>query len=98
MTLHKNWLSQVLNQSFKARSSANVKESLIVHWLVVSDFSTGTKNFASFYVGVPMADKIGLKDGRPYVTILQTLAKPYIISVLEPEGLKSLYCSMEISF
>ena len=66
--------------------------------LVVSGFSIGTKNFASFYVGVPMADKIGLKDGRPSVTILQTLAKPYIISVLEPEGLKSLYCSMEISF
>ena len=36
--------------------------------LVVSGFSIGTKNFASFYVGVPMADKIGLKDGRPSVT------------------------------
>ena len=66
--------------------------------LVVSGSSIGTKNFASFYVDVPMADKIGLKDGRPSVTILWTLAKPYIIPGLEPEGLKSLYCSLEISF
>ena len=74
-----------------------MKESLIVHSLVVRGSSIGTKNFASLYVGVPMADKIGLKDGRPSVTILRTLAKPYIIPGLEPEGLKPLYCSMEIS-
>ena len=66
--------------------------------LVVRGSRIGTKNFASLYVGVPMADKIGLKDGRPSLTILWTLAKPYIIPGLEPEGLKSLYCSMEISF
>ena len=66
--------------------------------LVVRGSSIGTKNFASLYVGVPMADKIGLKDGRPSVTILWTLAKPYIIPGLQPEGLKSLYCSLEISF
>ena len=34
-----------------------------------------------------MADKIGLKDGRLSVTTLWTLAKPYIIPGLEPEGL-----------
>ena len=66
--------------------------------LVVWGSSIGTKNFARLYVGVPMADKIGLKDGRPSVTILLTLAKPYIIPGLEPEGIKSLYCSLEISF
>ena len=65
---------------------------------VVRGSSIGTKNFASLYVGVPMADQIGLKDGRPSVTILWTIAKPYIIQGLEPEGLKSLYCSLEISF
>ena len=59
--------------------------------------STGTKNFTSLYVGVPMADKIGLKDGRPSVTILWTLAEPNIIPGLQPEGGKSLYCSMETS-
>ena len=29
--------------------------------LVASGSSTGIKNFASLYVGVPIADKIGLK-------------------------------------
>ena len=66
--------------------------------LVVRGSSIGTKNYASLHVGVPMADKIGSKDGRPSVTILWTLAKSYIIPGLEPEGFKSLYCSMEISF
>ena len=66
--------------------------------LVVRGSSIGTKNFASLHVGVPMADKIGLQDGRPSLTILWTLAKPYIIPSLETEGFKSLYCSMEISF
>ena len=65
--------------------------------LVGRGSSIGTKNFASLYFGVPMADKIGLKDERPSVVILWTLAKPYIIPGLEPEGLKSLYCSMEVS-
>ena len=41
--------------------------------LVVRGSRIGTKNFASLYVGVPMADKIGLKDGRPSLTILWTL-------------------------
>ena len=65
--------------------------------LVVRGSSTGTENFANLYVGVLMANKIGLKDGRPSVTILWTLAEPYVISGLEHEGLKSLYCSMKIS-
>ena len=64
--------------------------------LIVWGSSTGTKNFASLYVGVPMIDKIGLKDERPSVTILWTLPEPYILPGLKPEGLKSLYCSMEI--
>ena len=64
--------------------------------LIVRDCSIGTKNFASLYVGVPMADKIGLKDARPSLTILLTLAEPFITSGLQHEGLKYLYCSMEI--
>ena len=79
-------------------SCANVKESLIVYSLVVRGSNIGIKNFASLFVGVLMADKIGPKDGRPSVIILWTLAKPYIIAGLEPEEIKSLYCSMEISF
>ena len=58
--------------------------------LVVRGSSIGTKNFASLYVSVPKADKIGLEDGRPSVPILWTFAKPYITPSLEPEGLKSL--------
>ena len=46
----------------------------MVYSLFVSGSSIGTKNFASLYVGVPMADKMGLKDGRPSVTILWTFA------------------------
>ena len=66
--------------------------------LVVRGSSIETKNFASLYVGVPMADKIGLKDGRPSVTILWTLAEPYLNQGLEREGLELLYYSMKISF
>ena len=51
--------------------------------LVARDSRIGTKNIAILYVGVPMADKIGLKDKRLSVTILWTLAEPYIIQGLE---------------
>ena len=61
----------------------------MVYSLDVRSSSIETKNFASLYVGVPMGDKIGLKDERQYVTIFWTLAKQYIIPGLEPEGLKS---------
>ena len=69
--------------------------------LVVSGSRIGIKNFASLYVGVPIADKTGLKDGRPSVTILWTLDKTCIIPGLnlrnsKPEGFKYLYCLMEI--
>ena len=69
-----------------------------MHSLVVSGSTIGIKNFASLYVGVQMADRIGLKHGRSSVTVLWTLAKAYLFSGLDPEGLKSLYCSTEISF
>ena len=64
---------------------------MIIYSLVVRDLSIGTKNFASFYISVLMADKIGLKDGRPSMKILWNLSKLYITSGLEPEGLKSFY-------
>ena len=65
---------------------------------VLRGSSIGTKNFGSLHDGVSMTDKIGLKDRRPSVKILLTVAEPYITPVLKPEGLKSLYCSMEIYF
>ena len=56
--------------------------------LVARDSRIGTTNIAILYVGVPMADKIGLKDKRLSVTILWTLAEPYIIQGLEHERIK----------
>ena len=52
-------------ESKLSSSSANVKKSLILYSLVVRSSSIGTNNFASLYVGVLMADRIGLKAGRP---------------------------------
>ena len=101
MLVKSDSISKLAITSFKSKLwsfSAKVKESLIVYSLVVRGSTIGTNNLASLYVGVPMADKIGLQDGRPSLTILWTLAKLYIIPSLETEGLKSLYCSMEISF
>ena len=49
------------------------------------------------YVGILMAENIGRANGRPSVKILWTLAKTYVIPGLQPEGPKSLYCSLEIS-
>ena len=43
---------------------------LWVYSLVVRGPYNETKNLASLYVGVPMADKIGQKDGKPSVTNL----------------------------
>ena len=63
-------VSKLAITSFESKlwsSSVNVKESLIVYSLVVRGSSNGTKNFASLYVSVPMADKLVLKDGRPSV-------------------------------
>ena len=48
------------------------------------------------YVGVPMAGKIGPQDGKP--SMMLTLAEQDIIPGLEPEELRSLCDSMEISF
>ena len=45
-----------------------------------------------------MVDKIGLKDGKPSAKILWTLTESYINPGLEPDRLKLLLCSMEISF
>ena len=43
--------------------------------LLVRSSSIGTKDFTSLYLGVLIADKIGVKYGRPSVTILWTLTK-----------------------
>ena len=36
----------------------------------------GTKNFASLYVGVPIAERMGLNGGNPFLRGLCFLADP----------------------
>ena len=73
-----------------------VEGILILSSLVVRGSSIASNNFASLYVGVPMAGKIGPQDGKP--SMMLTLAEQDIIPGLEPEELRSLCDSMEISF
>ena len=55
-------------------SSANENESWIVNSLTVKGDKIGTKNFARFYVGGPVAYKIGRKEGQLSMIGLCTLA------------------------
>ena len=57
-------------------SLAKLKENLIVYLFLVNGSKIGTKYFASLYVGVCKADKIGLKDGQPLTHFLCTLQEP----------------------
>ena len=57
----------------KKISSTDVKESLTVNSFYVISDRTRTKNFASLYVGVPIAERIGLNGGNPFVRDLFTL-------------------------
>ena len=36
----------------------------------------GTKNFSSLHVAVPIAERIGLNGGNPFIRGLHTLADP----------------------
>ena len=54
-----------LLESCSAISVAKLNESLTQYLLVVNDSKIGTKYFASLYVGVCKADKIGVKAGQP---------------------------------
>ena len=57
-------------------SSAKVKESLTVNWFCVTSDRTAAKFFASLYVGIPIAERIGLNGGNPFIRGLCTLADP----------------------
>ena len=51
-------------------SSAKANESLTVNSLDVKGAKMGTKNLASLYAGVPIADKIGRNGGQPPTLVL----------------------------
>ena len=56
--------------------------------LVVKGFKIGTKNFASLYVGVFKADKIGRNGGQFPTVALCTLHESHMIPGLVPTGLR----------
>ena len=51
-----------------------MKKSLTVNLICVISDKIGTKNFASLYVRVPIAQRIGLNGGSPFIRGLHTLA------------------------
>ena len=51
--------------SNSSTSLANENEYFIVYSLAVIDFSNLSQNFANFYLGVSIANKIGWKVGIP---------------------------------
>ena len=67
-------------------------ESFPVYSLTVNSLRINTKNFARLSTAVPIADRIGQKDGISFVDefYLWTLHKPYMIPGLLPTGFKSL--------
>ena len=46
-----------------------MKESLTINSFCVISNKTGTKNFASLYVGVPIAERTGLNGGNPFIRV-----------------------------
>ena len=59
-----------------ATSSADENESWTVNSLTVKGDKIGTKNIARLYVGVPIVDKMGRKEGQLSMIGLWTLALP----------------------
>ena len=69
-----------------ATSSTNENEWWTVHSLTVKGDKIGTKTFARLYVGVPIADKMGQKEGQLSMIGLCILALPQSIPGLHPVG------------
>ena len=69
-------LAMIQLASKLATSSANENESWAVNSLTVKGNKIGTKNFTRLYVGVPIADKMGRKEGQLSMIGLCTLALP----------------------
>ena len=62
--------------SWSAISLENLELFFIVYILVVIGSRRGTRNVASLYVGVLIADIIGLKGGQLSTNCLWTLQRP----------------------
>ena len=83
-------------ESCSTISALKLKEFLTVYLLVVNDSKIGTKYFASLYVGVYKADKLGLRGGQSLTHFLSTFQEPYIIPGLVPTGFRSLRIPLDM--
>ena len=79
-------LPMKLLESCSTILAAKLNESLTVYLILANGSKTDTKDFASLYVGVCKADKIGLKGRQPSTHFLCTLQETYIIPGLVPNG------------
>ena len=61
--------------------------SLTVNSLDVIQFILGTENFIILYDCVPVAERMGLKEGHLSTIFLCTLQRPYKTAGLEPTAL-----------
>ena len=79
MLVKTNWKSRLTMKnpgSWSAISVANSNYFFAVYILVVIDSRRGTRNLARLYVGVLIADIIGLKGGQLSTNYLWTLQRP----------------------
>ena len=68
-----------------------MKESLTVNSFCVILDRKENKNFASLYVGVPIAERIGLNSVNPLIKGKWTLADPWSVLGFELTGLQVYY-------
>ena len=76
----------------ESTSRLPMKVSKYSKFIKRTEESLGTKNFASFELGVPIAESIGLNGEQTSVMVLCTLQSPYRIPGLLPTALIFLYC------
>ena len=89
-------LTMTLLESWSTITVTKINKSLTVYLLVVNDSETGTKNFASLYVGVCKVGKFCLKGRHPSTHSACTLQGPYIIPGLVPTSFKCLHVSSDM--
>ena len=71
-------------------SSTKAKESFTVNWFCVTSDRTPTKSFASFYVGIPVAERIDLNGGNPFIKSLWILGDRWSVLGFEASGISLL--------
>ena len=75
-----NWQIWIFGQI----SSAKTNESATVYSLAVEGFKNFSKNFANLLAGVPIAERLGRKNGSHLRVFLWILTNSYKMFGLEP--------------